>query len=367
MQKSTRRKFIAASGSFGLGLMGVIYFSGEFPRSKWGTFVGGGRGVQEGQDIFFLALVDVDKKKTKYLRTEFLPHGVTAHPSDPFRVAVFEKKGPGACELDLKKGRLIRKIETSPDRYFYGHGVYDRWGEVLFATETVFKTGRGVVVIRDSQTMKTLGEFPSYGFNPHDCQLIKGGEVIVITNAGGTMQSGHKPCVTYVDVRSQKLLEKFEMEKESFNTGHFSISDSGELVVVSAPREGLSENSLGAISTLSSSGDLKLMEGPSEILEGLRSETLSVCINNKNDTFVATSPKGNQLVIGNLKSQRIIKSLELDNPRGVALTEDQTHFIVSYGANGNVLLIDSTSFEIKKDSVMERLGLTGSHLFNLPS
>ena len=71
---------------------------------------------------------------------------------------------------------------------------------------------------------------------------------MAITNAGGSIDDTmEQPSVTFVDIETRKLLEKIELDNHAFNTGHLAYQN-GDLVVVSAPREGLDEMSLGAVS-----------------------------------------------------------------------------------------------------------------------
>ena len=62
-----------------------------------GTVLGGGGYASGGAQRFVLAFVDLDAPTpvASPMPLDFLAHGVSLHPRDPTRAAVFEKKGPG--------------------------------------------------------------------------------------------------------------------------------------------------------------------------------------------------------------------------------------------------------------------------------
>ena len=53
------------------------------------------------------------------------------------------------------------------------------------------------------------------------------------------MLVGAPPAVCYIDLQSERLLERVELASPRFNTGHLTVTTAGDLAVVSAPRDGL--------------------------------------------------------------------------------------------------------------------------------
>ena len=176
-----------------------------------GVVLGGGgftlRNVQQSH----LVRLDLDAPTLDPVcfSTGFLPHGFAFDPRDPRRVAAFEKKGPGACVMDVGNGVHERALEPGEGRQFYGHGAFSADGSLLYATESVLaEGGRGVLVVRDGRTLDVLGELSTHGFSPHDCALLEDGRTMVVANGGGAfgVRGSPLPCVTYIDVLSSKLL-----------------------------------------------------------------------------------------------------------------------------------------------------------------
>ncbi|MEQ9320756.1 MAG: DUF1513 domain-containing protein, partial [Polyangiaceae bacterium] len=103
-----------------------------------GTIIGGGSYIKDGEQRFVLTMIDLDgdRKTARLIGTSFLPHAITIDPNDPTRAAVFEKKGPGACLVDLAAAKNLRPLTSPPERHFYGHGAYSTDGALLYATES---------------------------------------------------------------------------------------------------------------------------------------------------------------------------------------------------------------------------------------
>ncbi|GFR89191.1 twin-arginine translocation pathway signal [Elysia marginata] len=227
----TRRKLIQFS-SLSLTLLPFISActSEKNYTEEQNLILGGGRFKlsENGPTQYVFSTVDLRSNITSFIRLNFLPHGIHAHPDTPERLAVFEKKGPHACEIDLKNQELIREITTDSSRYFYGHGTYSADGNLLFCTESNLQSLDGIIAVRDSKSMDYLGEFPSYGKEPHECKLIDNGNILVVTNGGGPV-NGSPPSVTYIDIHSEQLLETVNLTNPRINTGHMALAQDGSL------------------------------------------------------------------------------------------------------------------------------------------
>lgn len=329
-----------------------------------GTFVRPDNGFDH-----FLCVVDLDAVTGQTytlhrLPLDFFGHGVVFDPRYPERAVVLQKKGEGACEVDLRAGTVLRPIETAADRKFYGHGAFSPDGALLYCTETIEAAGyRGLVSVRDARSHEQLGAFPSHGASPHDCQLIDDGRVLVITNGGGP-RGGTAPSVTYVDVKTEKLIEKLEFATPDINAGHLAISARGDLAVVSAQRDGLPpETSPGGISLRPAGGTWHTLTQPASLLSRLYGETLSVCIDEAHGVVAATTPVGNRLTFWDMASGRLLREYGAHNPRGVTLTRDGGHFVVSYDKPPHLSLISTETLDKTANLDLAGTGMSGSHIF----
>lgn len=335
-----------------------------------GMALGGGRGKDKttGEAIYWLAIVDIEKgRKVARIPTHFFPHGLAIHPNKPNIVVAFQKHGAGSCEIDLATQRVTRRIETIQGQQFYGHGAYSRDGRSFYCTETAVDRGyRGLLMVRDSATLKTLGEMPTGGKEPHDCMLINKGRTLVVTNGGGHVDNGGEGSVTYVDVATQAVQHRLLFTDPSINAGHLWLTSKGDLAVVSAPRSGLDLKDPkihGALSFFSPGKDKKLRTITDPIIGSMRAETLSVAIHEPSMVVGATNPEGNLLTFWDFASGKLLKSYRnLKGPRGIALTLDGKHFVVTHGDTAELATFDVRTLNLVPSRKVDWSWITGSHV-----
>ncbi len=365
-----RRQVLLGAGAVAVeaALLGSLGCS-ERKRSRKGTILGAGRFLDKdtGKTTYLLALFDLDRSRTRTVPMEFFGHGFAPDPQSPPRGVIFEKKGPGCCEVDLVAGRVVRPIETAKDRAFYGHGAFSRDGQLLFATENRLDTKDGLIAVRDGRTLTELGQFPTYGKSPHDCQLIDRGQTLAITNGGGAFDDPRPeaaPSVTFVEVASSKLLEKLTFETARINAGHLALNARRDLVTISAPRDGLPTSDPGGITVRSGESSFATMKEPREVVARMVGETLSLCIDERSSVVGATNPDGNLVTFWDLAARRYVKHLDLPAPRGLTRTLDGEYFVLSYGRESGVLtLVSPATLEPVALHRVEKAPVSGSHLF----
>ncbi len=336
-----------------------------------GAVFGGGASAHRhtGESQYFLARIGLEQDQApQRILLPFLPHGLTPSPHDERLMVLFEKHGPGGCVVDLVDGRVVHTLQAGPGREFYGHGVFSKDGSLLFCTETVVGDGyRGVIAVRDGKDFSDQGEFPSFGVAPHDCMLDRSGDVLVVANGGSPLGSDRPaPNVVFVDIHSRTLLDSLEPSNGRINTGHIAMARGGELAVVSAPRAGLApETHTGGVSLWTGSGPLRTVSGPTEVVEALTGETLSVAIHEPSRTVAATTPVGHYLTFWDLDSGALRGSLRVPNPRGVAVTLDQRAFIVNYGNPPMAAYVDAQTLRPMGEGKARHgrpSACTGSHI-----
>lgn len=313
---------------------------------------------------YSLSLVDEEGRLARTLELGFPFHGFSPDPTQVARIALFQKKGSGACEIDLVAGKVLRPIETVPERLFYGHGVFSADGKVLYSTETVVKSQEGLIVVRDGRSLAIVGELPSHGKNPHDCLLLDDGKTLAITNGGGTLDdAASPPNVAYVDIASTKLLERVTFPDARINAGHLAVTRARDLVVVSAPRKGLADTEHGGVTIRAAGGAARTMTEPAATVGKLVGETLSVAVHEPSGVAATTTPDGNVLVFWDVKKGTQVRAVDLTAPRGVAVTRDQRHFAVSHGLRGELAFFSTETLEREPALEVPGAQMSGSHIY----
>lgn len=336
----------------------------KFYNPDQDIILGGGRFKQNDEIRHVLAVINLQQKENNLVDMDFLTHGIIVDPNDKKRLLVFEKNGPGAAEIDLDDHTVTTDIKTGKEKHFNGHGAFDSTGKTLFCTETYVDNHKGIIAIRDGSSFKVLDEFSSYGENPHECQLIDDGATLVVTNAGSESVDNSVPCVTYIDVQSQKLIECVTLTNQQLNTGHIGIAKNGSLIVASAPREGLEKTHTGGVSIRSDNQPMLSMTSPEVVINQMTGEALSVAVDSKHNIAAVTHPDGNMVTFWSVDKRELIKAISVPEPRGVTLSLDEKSFIISYGINTSVVLVSTKNLTASTDSIMQPTYLSGSHIYN---
>jgi hypothetical protein len=361
----TRRELLQLTAGY-LAVGPVLSGCSEDSESSPSNLIlGGGRyqNLDTGETAHVFSIVDLGSREVSLVDLDFLAHGIHLHSKQPHRMAVFEKKGPHAIEFDLRERQVVRRITTAKNRYFYGHGVYSVDGSLLFCTESYLDTLRGIIAVRDAETHRYLGEFPSYGKEPHECKLIEQGRTLVVTNGGGSGLD-HAPSVAYIDVASEKLIERVTMTDVRINTGHFAVGGDGALVVISAPRRGLETTEPGGVSIRPRGASMLTLSKPQQVAARMQGEALSVAIHEESNVAAVTHPDGGMVTFWSIADRRLLKVIDLAHPRGVVLTRDNRFFVLSYGLEASLVRVAVADLNLVKDSLVPNTLISGSHLYN---
>lgn len=325
--------------------------------------VGGTQGLDaDGATVRAVDIADLDRGTLTRIPVPFLGHGVAVDPRRPTHAAVFEKWGPGAALLDLASGRAVEPIRATEGREFYGHGTFTADGGELLVVETDLATKMGVISVRDRASLAPVGELPSYGAAPHDCVLFDGGKTLVVTNGGGSLGSDLAPSVAYIDVATRKLVELVTFSDPKINAGHIALADDGSFAVCSAPRKGLGAEELGGITLRRGRRKPERVRGPKSVFDRLVGESLSVVVRGR--TAVVTTPVGGLVTFWDLDRQKLLRTLDLERPRGLAVTADGALLAIAYGNAPRLLFVDGDSFEpVAVEGAPLEGCFSGSHLF----
>lgn len=334
--------------------------------------------VEGGRERFAVVRIDLHERplRVRPIAVPFYGHGVAFDPRDSGRALIFEKHGPGCCEVDLRRGRMVRQVDASPGCQFYGHGAFSADGALLYCTETEVAGGtmRGLIAVRDGRTLQRRGELPSHGTAPHDLVLCDKGRALVVGNGGGSLVSGRVPSVAWVAPETGALLWRQELDDKGVTAGHLALADGGEgqvVAVISAPRDGLDLKALdvhGAVGLArrgeaASSGTAtmaRVFRDP--IAAKMRGETLSLAVL-PGGLVAATNPEGDLITVWELGSGKLRSShADFSRPRGLTIDRTGRCLALSHGVDARLTLLDPRSLRPLSGATLEQAWISGSHL-----
>lgn len=109
------------------------------------------------------------------------PHGLLPEPDGGLIACAFR---PGAWLMRCDgTGKVVRQVDVTQEgdgwTRLAGHAVISADGTRLYTTETDYRSGRGMIGVRDLATLKKLAQWPSHGIDPHQMLLDHEGHLIV--------------------------------------------------------------------------------------------------------------------------------------------------------------------------------------------
>ena len=332
----------------------------KFYNPDQDILLGGGRFKQNDEIRHILTIINLQQNETELVEMNYLPHGIIIDPNDKKRLLTFEKNGANAAVIDLNSHTESAGIPIGDNKIFSGHSVFNKSGDILYCTEIDLNNRKGRITVRDGSNFKLIDEISSFGKNPHQCQLINDDQTLVVSNAGNN-DDDSQASITYIDVQNKNLIERITLSDTTIDAGHFSITKDGDLIVSSAPKEA---DKTGGVSIRNDQQAITTMTQPEFIVSKLTGEALSICIDEQHNIAAVTHPYANMISFWSIDKKELIKAMSVPEPRGITLSLDENHFIVSYGTNTSSILISTKGLTADAGSIMQPTYASGEHIVN---
>ena len=166
-------------------------------------------------------------------------HAAAAHPSLAEAIVFARRPGRFALVVDCSRGNSVARLESPPNRHFYGHGAFSAGGNLLFTTENDFESGQGRIgVWNRSLGYRRVGEFSSGGVGPHEIVAVRDAGILVVANGGIEThpETGRqklnlpfmKPNLAYV-AESGRIEETLELPDRLNSIRHLSVGGNGDI------------------------------------------------------------------------------------------------------------------------------------------
>jgi hypothetical protein len=282
------------------------------------------------------------------VRTVPLPdrgHDLTVCPRTSRCVVFARRPGNFAVAFSPQGNAEPVAFATPDDRHFYGHGVFSRDGRLLYATESDFDAGRGVIGVYDASAgFRRIGEFPSHGIGPHDLAFLRDEPVLVIAN-GGLLEhpdfgdgrrvlnpDAIETSIVYVDVRNGDLLERHDLAAGAkLSLRHMDVGRN-DTVIIGAQLQGQGRDGADLVFRHRRQQDLaavRLEEGVTRRLSGYIS---SVAVDASGEVAAVTSARGAIAAMIDVASGRLLRTLSFEDVSGIAPAPAPHRFLLTSGA-----------------------------------
>ncbi len=256
-------------------------------------------------------------------------HGFAVSGKTGRMVAFARRPGSFALALD-KHGAEPAALATPQGRHFFGHGIFNADGRLLYTTENDFENDRGVIGIWDAgANYSRIGEFQSFGLDPHDMVLMEDGHTLCIANGGILThpESGRaklnldsmQPSIAFVDTRDGSLSARLEPPAglSRLSLRHLAAGK-GQRVWFGGQWEGSELESPPLIGHASLHDGLHFAPLPESQLAALNNYVGSVAASRDGSLIAFTSPdKGTALILDSANAE-VVNEYRASRVYGVA-------------------------------------------------
>lgn len=283
-------------------------------------------------------------------------HGVSLRPGSAEAVVFARRPGTYAAVFEPHSGLVVRRFDTPPERHFYGHGVFDPSGRMLFATENDTRRGRGVLGLYDATDgYRRVGEIEAFGIGPHDIALLADGRTLAVANGGilTLPESGRdklnldsmQPSLNLIDAASGKLVEERRLAPalHQLSIRHLAQAPSG-LIAAGMQWEGEPGSPVPLVAIDRGSG-LVTLDAPADELAGMAAYIGSVAFDRSGQVIAASCPRGGRVAFWRADDGQFLRTVATADACAVGPAEAPGHFIMATGL-GLVQHIDSLTGEI---------------------
>ena len=283
-------------------------------------------------------------------------HGVCLRPGTAEAVVFARRPGTFAAVFEPQSGLVLRRFDTPADRHFYGHGVFEPTGRILFATENDITRGQGVLGLYDAADgYRRVGEVGAAGIGPHDIALLPDGRTLAVANGGilTLPESGRamlnvdsmQPSLNLIEAASGRLVEAQRLAPglHQLSIRHLAQAPSG-LIAAGMQWEGEPGSPVPLVAIDRGAG-LVTLDAPAEELAGMAAYIGSVAFDRSGQVIAASCPRGGRVAFWRADDGQFLRTVATADACAVGPAEAPGQFIMATGL-GLVQHIDSLTGEI---------------------
>ena len=303
-----------------------------------------------------VGMLDDQGQLRKQARLPVRAHAVIATPDRHGFVVLERRPGTFAALIDTATGQIRTRLDTTPERHFYGHGVFSQDGELFFTTENDFDGEHGVIGIRSvSDDYRQMGEWSSYGIGPHELVLSADGHTLIIANGGilthpdsgraklnlASMQS----TLIKLDAQTGQLLDRLVLAPalRHLSIRHLAVAATGD-IVFGMQNQGPTDPTLPLVGIWRANGELVLLHHSTPLNSGYIG---SVALDSSGKIAATSAPRDDNVLFWRVGDGQMLASLALADGCGIAAGEQVGSFWLSSGTGVlNNVVVTKTGLQL---------------------
>ena len=277
-------------------------------------------------------------------------HGVCLRPGSEEAVVFARRPGTFAAVFEPRSGLVHRRFDTPADRHFYGHGVFEPSGRILFATENDITRGQGVLGLYDAADgYRRVGEVDAAGIGPHDIALLPDGRTLAVANGGilTLPETGRamlnvdsmQPSLNLIEAASGRLVEaqRLAPELHQLSIRHLAQAPDG-LIAAGMQWEGPAGRPVPLMAVSRGAG-LVPLQAPDDVLATMAAYIGSVAFDRTGAVIGASCPRGGRIAFWRAADGAFLRTVELADACAIGPAPTAGRFLVATGL-GLVLELD---------------------------
>ncbi|WP_420410509.1 DUF1513 domain-containing protein [Hoeflea sp.] len=320
-----RRAFLAGAGA--------AFVAGLSPRSA--------DAFDRSEMLFATAYMDESRsygfalvnQQGELVYRETMPgraHGFTWSEQAGKAVAFARRPGTFAIAFDPIHRNPPVLFHTPEGRHFYGHGVFSRDGQTLYAAENAFDAGLGKIGIYDARgSFARIGELDTYGVGPHEIIMMPDGRTLAVANGGiRTHPDFGRAKLNLAEMRSQIVFINartgerrgdfgVNSEDQRMSLRHMVPGRDGSLWI-GGQYQGDALAPVSPVLRLDGNGDLRPIEMPEPAAAILSDYVGAVAISPDGRFATFSSPKGGGYVTIDVATRMPVAQLTQPRTSGIA-------------------------------------------------
>lgn len=364
-----RRQFLALLGSAAAAGVAIPLIS-RWGRSEYPEhllrhgFAIAGMASRERSDVPYFAAPRIDNAGTilignmagtelKEIPTTFVSHQVIQNPQNLNQFFAIQKWGKHAAAVDFSSGQVL-DLPLPDGFYFFGHGAFINQGAHILLSAMDQNKVQGWLLKYDTQTLKLVGEIPSFGTNPHEVQVSQDQKHLIVVNMGLPDKEREKrnapngipsvSCLSRIDIESGRLLSQVDLNKANYGYSHFLNINDSEILCMGRTYDSHKKPEPPAVAYVAAEQVADLAIDP--LFQRITGEALSAC--RMGSSVLISVPESNNVVLLDLTTRKPVAAYAAKSPRGVILTpqsdfafvsqSDQNQLFMAYSVNEHRLI-----------------------------
>lgn len=274
-------------------------------------------------------------------------HHVAIRPDRRRAAAPARRPGDWLAVVDLAATRMAL-LPAAPKRHFYGHGVFDMAGRLLYTAENDLDSLDGVIGIHDAQAgFARLGEVAAGGIGPHQIALGPDGRSLIVAIGGIATHPDYgreklnlpdmRPALVRLDPRTGAR-ERAALRPDWHQLGLRHIAVAGRAVVAGAQDEATRDRPV-PLGFLWQGDDLDALGAPPEGWGAWRGYVGSVAASQDGRLAALTAPRAGRAGIWDIATRAWVAGIEAPDICGAA-PRGASGFLFSTG-RGRLWLADA--------------------------